>query len=43
VSATNRYGGKTHKFDVQFVAVRGGRLLKMNNNAGENYTLVKVK
>lgn len=43
VTATNRYQGKTHNFDAHFQAVRGGRLLYMNNNAGENYLLVKVK
>lgn len=43
VTATNRYGGKTDKFDAYFVVVRGGRLLKLNDNAGGNYTLVKVK
>jgi len=40
---TNRWEGKTHNFDTHFQAVRGGRLLYMNNNAGENYLLVKIK
>lgn len=40
---TNRWEGKTHSFDTHFQAVRGGRLLYMNNNAGENYLLVKIQ
>lgn len=43
VTATNRYGGKTDRFDAYFIAVRGGRLLKLNNGAGQEYTLVKTK
>ena len=42
ITATNRYGGKTDQFDAYFIAVRGGRLLKMNNQAGQDYSLVKV-
>lgn len=41
VTATNRYGGKTDKFDAYFEAVRGGRILKLNNGAGQEYSLVK--
>jgi uncharacterized protein (TIGR02145 family) len=43
LTATNRYGGKTDKFDAFFMAIRGGRILKLNNNAGQDYSLVKVK
>lgn len=43
VTATNRYGGKTDVFDAYFVAVRGGRILKLNNGAGQEYSLVRVK
>lgn len=43
VTATNRYGGKTDRFDAYFIAVRGGRLLYLNNGAGLKYTLVKAK
>lgn len=40
---TNRYQGKTNTFEAHFQAVRGGRLLYMNDNAGENYLLVKIQ
>ncbi len=43
VSATNRYQGRSDNFDAHFQAVRGGRLLYLNNNRGENYLLVKTK
>jgi hypothetical protein len=43
ITATNRYGGKTDRFDAFFLAVRGGRILKLNNNAGQDYSLVKAK
>lgn len=43
VTASNRYAGKTDRFDAYFIAVRGGRLLKLNNGAGQDYTLVKSK
>ncbi|KIC90525.1 hypothetical protein [Flavihumibacter sp. ZG627] len=43
ISASNRYGGKTDKFDASFVAVRGGRILRLNNGAGQEYNLVKVQ
>jgi hypothetical protein len=43
VTATNRYQGKTEKFDAHFQAVRGGRLLYLNDNKGGKYLLVKVK
>lgn len=42
IQLTNRYQGKTGNFDAHFQAVRGGRLLYLNNNAGENYLLVKI-
>lgn len=41
ITATNRYGGKTDKFDAHFVAVRDGRILKLNNGAGQQYSLVR--
>lgn len=40
---SNRYQGKTCNFDAHYQAVRGGRLLYLNNNAGENYLLVRIK
>ena len=40
---TNRWQGKTHNFDSHYQAVRGGRLLYLNNNAGEDYLLVRIK
>ncbi len=40
---TDRYQGKTYNFDAHYQAVRGGRLLYLNNNAGENYLLVRTK
>jgi len=43
ITATNRYGGKTDSFDASFTAIRGGRVLKLNNGAGQEYNLVKVK
>lgn len=43
ITATNRYQGKSEKFDASFIVVRGGRILSLNNNAGQKYNLVKVK
>lgn len=43
ITATNRWQGKTAKFEASFEAVRGGRILKLNDNAGGSYNLVKVK
>jgi hypothetical protein len=43
ISATNRYEGKTGNFDAHFQAVKGGRLLYLNDNAGSSYLLVKIK
>lgn len=43
VTATNRYQGKTEQFDAHFQAVKGGRLLYLNDNKGGNYLLVKIK
>lgn len=40
---TNRWQGKTYNFDAHYQAVRGGRILYINNNAGENYLLVRIK
>jgi hypothetical protein len=39
----NRYQGREDSFDAHFQAVRGGRLLYLNNNRGETYLLVKTK
>jgi hypothetical protein len=43
VTATNRYEGRTDNFDAHFQAVRGGRLLYMNDKRGGEYTLVRVR
>lgn len=43
ITLTNRYQGKTQQFDAHFQAVKGGRLLYLNNRAGEEYLLVKIK
>jgi uncharacterized protein (TIGR02145 family) len=43
ITATNRFGGKTENFEASFTALRGGRILQLNNNAGQKYSLVKVK
>lgn len=43
ITATNRYEGKTDNFSASFTAIRGGRILKLNNGAGQDYSLVKVK
>lgn len=43
ITLTNRYQGKTHQFDAHFQAVKGGRLLYLNNRAGEEYLLVKIR
>lgn len=43
VTLTNRYQGKTQQFDAHFQAVKGGRLLYLNNRAGEEYLLVKIR
>jgi len=40
---TNRWQGETQSFDASFTAIRGGRVLKLNNGAGQEYNLVKVK
>ena len=40
---TNRWQGETHNFDAHYQAVKGGRLLYLNNKAGENYLLVKIR
>ena len=40
---TNQYQSKTNTFDAHFQAVKGGRLLYMNNRAGSEYLLVKIK
>jgi len=43
ITMTNRYQGKTQQFDAHFQAVRGGRLLYLNDRTGGEYTLVKIK
>jgi hypothetical protein len=43
VTATNRYQDKTEKIDAHFQAVKGGRLLYLNDNKGGNYLLVRTK
>jgi hypothetical protein len=43
VTATNRYEGRTENFDAHFQAVRGGRLLYMNDKRGGEYTLVRIR
>ncbi|MBI3720288.1 MAG: hypothetical protein HY252_17045 [Sphingobacteriales bacterium] len=43
ITATNRWQGKTAVFDASFMAVRGGKVLKLNDNAGSDYTLVKAE
>lgn len=43
ITLTNRYQGKTQQFDAHFQAVKGGRLLYLNNGAGEEYLLVKIR
>ena len=40
---TNQYQGKINTFDAHFQAVKGGRLLYMNNRAGSEYLLVRIK
>ena len=40
---TNQYQGQTNTFDAHFQAVKGGRLLYMNNRAGSEYLLVRIK
>lgn len=42
VTATNRFGGKTSRFDAYFVAVKGGRILMMSEG-GQTYQLVRTK
>ena len=45
VTASNRYKGKTTTYKAQFIAVKGGYLLYMEDadNASMNYTLFKAK
>ena len=40
---SNRWQGQTQNFDAYYQAVRGGRLLNLNDNGGSRYNLVKVK
>lgn len=40
--ATNRFNGKTDNFEAWFVAIRGGRILKLKDG-GMEYSLVKTK
>jgi hypothetical protein len=43
LTATKRYSGKTSRFDAYTIAVQGGRLLRLNNRTGEDYTLVRIR
>ena len=43
VRLTNRWQGATQAFDAHFQAVAGGRLLYLNDNAGQSYLLVRAK
>ncbi len=45
ITATNRYKGKTTKFNTQLIAVKSGFLLYMSDpdNSSINYTLFKTK
>jgi hypothetical protein len=43
LSLSHRYLERDDNFDAHFQAVRGGRLLYLNNNRGENYLLVKIR
>jgi hypothetical protein len=42
ITATNRWQGQTTRFDAYFKAVRGGRVLHLND-AGTRYSLVKAQ
>jgi hypothetical protein len=42
VTATNRWDGKTDKFEAWFVAVRGGRILRLKDR-GMEYSLLKTR
>lgn len=42
VTATNRWKGETHGFDAHFQAVRGGRLLHLDDGRGGSYLLVRT-
>lgn len=42
LTATNRFNGKTDNFEAWFVAIRGGRILKLRDG-GMDYSLVKTK
>lgn len=42
VAATNRWDGKTENFEAWFVAIRGGRILKLKSS-GMEYNLLKTK
>lgn len=42
LTATNRFEGKTDNFEAWFVAIRGGRILKLKDG-GMEYSLVKTK
>ena len=43
VTATNRWKGETHTFDAHLQAVRGGRLLYLNDGRGGSYLLVRTR
>ena len=40
---TNRWQGQTYNFDAYYEAIKGGRLLYLNDNGGSKFQLVKVK
>lgn len=41
ITLTNRFNGATEIYDCSFTAVKNGRILRMNDNRGSDYTLVK--
>jgi len=43
LTATHRYQGRTDVFDAHFQAVRGGRLLALDDRRGGSYVLVRTK
>lgn len=43
ITATNRYEGKADNFDAHFQAVKGGRLLYLDDRRGGKYTLVRTR
>jgi len=43
ITATHRFEGRTDVFDAHFQAVRGGRLLALDDRRGGSYLLVRTK